>query len=150
MQLPNGVYTWSLLASKYVQEAVRNVKDYFQRERSGHLWPKHAPTPFPREFKPELDVSELLSDDGRHSFRCRLEYFGGWSRLAISILSQKYRCLRHASQHLEDRRGQLDTVFHMFAYLEKKHNPDLSLTQHTHRSIWTNSRNAIGRSTMEK
>jgi hypothetical protein len=47
MQLPNGVYAWSLLASKYVQEAVRNVKDYFQRERSGHLWPKRAPTPFP-------------------------------------------------------------------------------------------------------
>jgi hypothetical protein len=63
MQLPNGVYPWSLLASKYVQEAVCNVKDYFQRERSGHLWPKYAPTPFPREYKPELDVSELLSDD---------------------------------------------------------------------------------------
>jgi hypothetical protein len=47
MQLQNGVYAWSLSASKYVQEAVCNVKDYFQRERSGYLWPKRAPTPFP-------------------------------------------------------------------------------------------------------
>jgi hypothetical protein len=47
MQLPNGVYAWSLSASKYVQEAVRNAKDYFQKERSGHLWPKRVPTPFP-------------------------------------------------------------------------------------------------------
>jgi hypothetical protein len=47
MQLPNGVYAWSLSASKDVQEAVRTVKDYFQRERSGHLWPKCVPTPFP-------------------------------------------------------------------------------------------------------
>jgi hypothetical protein len=30
MQLPNGVYAWSLLVSKYIQEAVRNVKDCFQ------------------------------------------------------------------------------------------------------------------------
>jgi hypothetical protein len=72
MQLPNGVYAWSLSASKYVQEAVHNVKDYFQRERSGHLWPKRVPTPFPQDYKPELDVTELLSDNEASFFQSQI------------------------------------------------------------------------------
>ena len=45
VQLPNGVYAWSLSTSKYVQEAVRNVKDYFKREKPGQLWPNQHTFP---------------------------------------------------------------------------------------------------------
>jgi hypothetical protein len=123
MQLPNGVYAWSLSASKYVQEAVRNVRDYFQKERLGYLWPKHAPTPFPREYNPELDVSELLSDDEASFFQSQIGVLRWMVEIGrIDIITEVSML---ASCVAAPRRGQLDTVFHMFAYLEKRHNSRL-------------------------
>jgi hypothetical protein len=46
-----------------MQEAVRNVKDYFKRERLGQTWPKRASTPFCREYPPEVDMTKELGDD---------------------------------------------------------------------------------------
>ena len=43
-ELNNGEVAWLLLPSKYVQEAVMNVKDHFKKERSGQVWPKKAAT----------------------------------------------------------------------------------------------------------
>jgi hypothetical protein len=73
MQLPNGVWAWSLSASKYVQEAVRNVKDYYRRKRPGQGWPKRASTPFPREYRPEIDLTKELSDDDASFFQSQVE-----------------------------------------------------------------------------
>lgn len=42
--LDNGVHAWALSSSKYVQEAVRNAKEYFRRYYSEDAWPKRAPT----------------------------------------------------------------------------------------------------------
>ena len=72
VQLPNGVYAWSLSASKYVQEAVRNVKDYFKREKPGQLWPKRASTPFPRDYRPELDITAELGDEEASFFQSQI------------------------------------------------------------------------------
>jgi hypothetical protein len=119
MQLLNGVYAWSLLASKYVQEAVRNVEDYFQRERSGHIWPKHAPTPFPCEYKPKLDVTELLNDNEASFFQSLIRVL--WWMVEIGRINIITEVSMLASCVAAPQRGQLDTVFHMFAYLEKKH-----------------------------
>eukprot|EP00978_Attheya_sp_CCMP212_P025454 scaffold81916_cov35-Attheya_sp.AAC.1 len=44
VKLPNGVYSWSLSPSKYVQEAVRNVKEYLGHEYDGRTLLKSAPT----------------------------------------------------------------------------------------------------------
>jgi hypothetical protein len=123
MQLPNGVYAWSLLASKYVQEAVRNVKDYFQRERSGYLWPKRAPTPFPGEYKPKLDVTGRLSDNEASFFQSQIGVLRWMVKIGRIDLITEVSML--ASCVAAPQRGQLDTVFHMLAYLEKKHNSRL-------------------------
>jgi hypothetical protein len=33
-QLPNGVYAWGMSSSKYIQAAIRNVKDYVAKKQS--------------------------------------------------------------------------------------------------------------------
>ena len=40
--LGNGVQAWSMSLSKYVQEAVKNVKSYLQEKEPGRTWLKRA------------------------------------------------------------------------------------------------------------
>jgi hypothetical protein len=121
--LPNGVNAWSLSASKYVQEAVKNVKDYFRRERPGQLWPKRASTPYPREYRPEVDMSEELGDDEASFFQSQIGVLRWMVEIGqVDIITE---VLMLASCVAAPRKGHLDTVFHLFAYLEKKHNSRL-------------------------
>jgi hypothetical protein len=50
--LENGVHAWSMSPSNYVQEAVRNVKQYLQEKEPGRPWLKKAPTPFSKDYRP--------------------------------------------------------------------------------------------------
>jgi hypothetical protein len=58
--LENGVEAWSMSPSKYVQEAVKNVKNYLQEKEPGRPWLKKAPTPFSKDYRPEIDISPKL------------------------------------------------------------------------------------------
>ncbi len=57
MQLENGVWAWGLSSSKYVQEAIRNCKEYVEEKL-----PKFykltclAPNPLYTDYQPELDT----------------------------------------------------------------------------------------------
>jgi hypothetical protein len=65
--LETGVKAWSMLPSKYLQEAVNDVKDYLQEREPGCPWLKKAPTPFAKDCRPEIDISsELGTDDGTY------------------------------------------------------------------------------------
>lgn len=57
--LENGVECWGLSSSKYVQEAVRNVDDYLKKNHDCSLL-KNVKTPFPNDYRPELDVTPEL------------------------------------------------------------------------------------------
>jgi hypothetical protein len=59
MTLPNGVS-----ASKYVQAAVASVKSYHAKEYPTLKWRKRTSGPFPRNYAPELDTTDLL-DHGK-------------------------------------------------------------------------------------
>ena len=45
--LPNGVRAWGMSSSKYIQSAVRNVKDYLAKKYPGRAWIKRATAPLP-------------------------------------------------------------------------------------------------------
>ena len=64
VKLKNGTWAWSLSASKYVQEAVRNCAKHIKAHYKGEFeLIKHAPNPFPVSYEPETDVSPLLDPD---------------------------------------------------------------------------------------
>ena len=53
--LENVTKCWSFSSSQYVQSAVKNVEDYFDKQGLGML-PK-VKSPWTRNYRPEVDVS---------------------------------------------------------------------------------------------
>ena len=59
VSLDNGQNCWSFSSSQYVQNAVKNVEDYRLKNGLGPL-PK-VKSPWPRDYRPEADISPELS-----------------------------------------------------------------------------------------
>ena len=59
MTWPNGVNAWGMSASKYIQAAVAIVKAYHAREYPTQKWGKRTSGPFPSNYTPELDATDL-------------------------------------------------------------------------------------------
>ena len=119
MTLPNGVVAWGMSSSKYIQSAVQNVKDYLARTNGGSL-PNRVSSPMRTGYVPELDVSPELDSDKASFYASQIGVLRwivelGW----IDIITE----VSTLSSHLAlPRQGHLDAVYHLFAYLEKKHN----------------------------
>ena len=58
--LHNGVQAWGFSPSKYVNDAIRNMENYLEKEMNGRRLPKRAPTPFENDYSPKLDTTEEL------------------------------------------------------------------------------------------
>jgi hypothetical protein len=50
-------------SSKYIQSAVRNVKDYLAKKYPGRAWIKRATAPLPSGYEPNLDVTPELDPE---------------------------------------------------------------------------------------
>ena len=61
--LPNGVKAWGQSPSKYIQEAVKHAEEHLEREGLPKL-KKRITSPFPANWYPELDDSEVLDANG--------------------------------------------------------------------------------------
>ena len=124
VQLENGVWSWRFSSSQYVQSAIKNVEEYVRRPENTHLkMPSKAETPLTTSYRPELDVSpELMPRDSAYyqSLIGILRWIVELGRIDI--------CLEVSmmSSHLAmPRKGHLDQVLHIFAYLHKYHNTEL-------------------------
>ena len=61
--MANGVEAWMMSPTKYVEEAVKNVETYLQKEY-GKKFPKRVSGPLPMDYRPELDITpELMGDE---------------------------------------------------------------------------------------
>ena len=60
--LPNGVRAWGKSSSKYIREAVTHVEEHLAKENLPGL-KKRVTAPFPSNYYPELDTTEVLKDD---------------------------------------------------------------------------------------
>ena len=124
VQLENGVWAWSFSSSQYVQSAVKNVEEYVGKSKNSHLKiPSKAETPLMTSYRPELDVSpELTPRDSAYyqSLIGILRWIVELGRidicLEVSMMSSHLAMLR---------KGHLNQVLHIFAYLHKYHNTEL-------------------------
>ena len=124
VQLENGVWAWSFSFSQYIQSAIKNVEVYIGRPENSHLKIlSKAETPLTTSYRPELDVSpELMPRDSAYyqSLIGILRWIVELGRIDI--------CLQVSmmSLHLAmPRKGHLNQVLHIFAYLRKHHNTEL-------------------------
>ena len=118
--LPNGVISWSLSPSKYVQEAVRNVKEYLQREYDGRTLIQRGSGAYVKDYRPELDISEELGSEEASYYQSQIGILRWMVELGRVDIITEVSML--ASQMALPRRGHLEAIFHIYAYLEKKHN----------------------------
>jgi hypothetical protein len=61
-KLLNGVYAWGMSSSKYIQAAIRNVKDYVANTCPGLKLAKRAMGLFPTGYILELDIMPELNN----------------------------------------------------------------------------------------
>ena len=95
-----------------------NVEKKLKQE--GKSLPKRAPGPWPTGYNAELDESPLLDDEAANLYQTYIGVFRWCNEIGridiiteISILS---------SFSAAPREGHMDAVYHIFAYLKKKHN----------------------------
>ena len=122
VRLENGLYAWAFGSSQYIQAAVKNVEDYLRRMNLPAL-PKKADLPITRDYRPEIDISlELTPNDASHfqSLIGVLRWIVELGRVDIAVeVSMLSSCLALP------RRGHLQQVYHIFAYLKKHHNAEM-------------------------
>ena len=105
---------WALGSEQYVKEAVSNVEQWLH-ERDGKLKAK-APSVLPSGYRPELDVSPELDDDDATYFNSQI----GVLLWAVELGRIDITCevSMMSSCRALPRRGHLDAVLHIFAYLK--------------------------------
>jgi hypothetical protein len=107
-------------SSKYIQAAVANVKAYHNLHFPTRKWAKRSSGPFPLNYTPELDTTPVL-DSGHASFyQSQIGVIRWCAELGrVDILTEVLELASHLAM---PREGHLEAVFHLFNFLDKKHN----------------------------
>ena len=142
--LPNSVEAWMMSPAKYVAEAVKNVERYLASEY-GQKFPKRVSGPFPTDYRPELDVTMELKGEETSYFFSQvgvLRWIVELGRIDIvTEVSSLASCLALP------RKGHLEAMFHLFAYLKRKPNgtivldptyPEIDLSRFNDGADWSN------------
>ena len=112
---------WGLSPAKYVQAAVKNCESYLKDKLGGkYSLPKKAENPFPTEYSPDEDISELL-EPAEATYYMQLIGILRWmcelGRLDICCETSML-----SSYSAMPRVGHLNAVLHVFGYLKKHAN----------------------------
>ena len=118
VRMPNGVTAWAMSSSKYVQESISNVRKYIHDKE--YKIPKSATSPFPREYRPEIDVSEELSQDDASFYQSQIGVLRWIVELGrVDIIVETSMLASHVTL---PRIGHLEAMLHIFGYLHNRHN----------------------------
>jgi hypothetical protein len=121
MKLPNGVMAWGLSPSKYVVQAVKNCQLHLTEKLAGNYSiPARADNPFPVDYDPSTDLSNLLDPDCSSFYQHLIGVMRWMVELGqidiateVSMLSLYLAC---------PGEGHLENALHIMGYLQLKHN----------------------------
>ena len=100
---------------KYVQDSIKNVKEYMNKEFPGMVLPKNPPAPFPRGYEAKTDVSPVLTAEQATSYQSFIGVLRWMVELGrIDMITEASMLLSYLEM---PREGHLSTVFHIFGYL---------------------------------
>lgn len=115
-QLPDGRWVWSISANDYVKSAVKNLRETLKSE-GRDLPMKDAERPFPKSYRPELDMSPMLDDEMANRYMHLIGVLRWACELGrIDMLAEVASLATHLCA---PRIGHLETVYKIFAYLQK-------------------------------
>lgn len=123
----DGTDIWTMDGHEYVSNAVKIVEDML-REEGATLRTKQTHRPFPEGYKPELDVSNVLSPE----LASRYSQLMGMLRWAVElgrvdILLEQSLLASHLA---EPREGHLEAVYQIFSYLKKHKKAPIGMDPH--------------------
>jgi hypothetical protein len=119
--LENGTKAWAFGSSQYVQASVANVKQYLALKNLPPLRKEKAP--MRSKYRPEIDVTRELTPDEASYYQSMI----GILRWIVELGRVDICCeVSLLSSHLAlPRKGHMEAVFHIFAYLNKHHNAEM-------------------------
>ena len=120
-KLLNGRKVWTLSSKDYVKSIINNLETRLQQ--TGDKLPSKATTPMIQDYKPELDDSNELDSNGITMYQELI----GELRWAIEIgrVDILHEVSLLSSYQASPRRGHLEQLIHIFAFLKRK--PKLTL-----------------------
>ena len=115
-RLPNGIYTWGLSPSKYVNQAVKNCQTHLtEKLNDRYKILTRADNPFPMGYCIDTDVSKPLDDECSSFFQHLIGVMRWMVELGridiaveVSLLSSYLAC---------PREGHLEAAIHVMGYL---------------------------------
>ena len=125
-QLPDGKEVWSMSANDYIRNAVKNLEETLARENT-KLKGK-ADRPLPLSYRPEIDVSPLLSDEMANRYQNLIGVLRWACELGRLDILLEVSWL--SSYTAMPRRGHLEAVYSIFAYLKKHDRSTLVFDDH--------------------
>ena len=124
MKMNNGVTAWAISPGKYVNEAVNICKKWIQENMPEHKHTSRATNLFPTDYDPDLDVTYELDEDQATFYQSKIGILQWIVELGRIHIATEASLL--ASCVALQRKGHLQIVFHIYAYLEKQHNSRLA------------------------
>jgi hypothetical protein len=120
--LPNGVEAWCNSSHRYVQEAIKNTEKYIQ-QHGAKMLQKKTPSPMEANYRPEMDVSAILSPDRANYYQSQLGILRWIVELGRIDIATEVSML--AAHNALPREGHLAAVFHVYSYLKTRPNARL-------------------------
>ena len=112
--LKDGTVAWAMSSSTYVDNAVKTVETWLQKR--GQALKTKASCVFPSGWKPELDTTDLLTDEDASYYQQQIGVLRWMVELGrIDILTEVSML---AAFSAAPRKGHLAAVLHLYAYLK--------------------------------
>lgn len=116
VQTPDGMEIWATSPRDYVKNAIKVVESLLDEDGENYTLKSKVKNPLLSNYKPELDVTEELSDEMRSRYQ-QLIGICHWTSelgrvdilLEVSLLSQ---------YQANPRLGHLEALYHVFAYMK--------------------------------
>ena len=119
-----GRECWSMSADDYVRVVLDDVETDLAKQ--GKKLRGKAQRPFSSNYRPEIDVTKELDDDGVAKFQSYMGIFRWMIELGrIDIITEVSMLTSH---QVLPREGHLEACYSIFAYLRK--NPNMSMVFH--------------------
>ena len=120
VRLNNGVTCWSMSSAKYVQEAVRNVEDYIDRNLQGRKLKRNPTYSWPTNYTAKDDESPELPPALASYYQHLIGILHWIVELGRVDLVTEVSLL--ASHMAMPRSGHLDAALHVVAHLKSRSN----------------------------
>ena len=125
MKMNNVVTAWAISPGRYINEAVNNCEKWIKENMPEHKHNSRTTNPFPTDYDPDLDTTNELDEDQATYYQSQIGILHWIVELGRIDIATEVSLL--ASHVALPRKGHLQTIFHLYVYLKKRHNSRLAL-----------------------